>query len=111
MSPFVPDRGQIVWLDFDPQAGREPAARRPAFVLSPERYNRAVGLALFCPVTSRVKGYPFEMLLPDGLGVSGVVLADQVRSLDGRRRRAEFAADAPAGVTEAVRQKVLVLLR
>ena len=111
VSPFVPDRGQIVWLDFDPQAGREQAGRRPAFVLSPERYNRAAGLALFCPVTSRVKGYSFEVRPPDGLGVSGVVLADPVRSLDGRRRRAEFAAGAPDAVTEAVRQKVLALLR
>ena len=110
VSPFVPDRGQIVWLDFDPQAGREQAGRRPAFVLSPERYNRAAGLALFCPVTSRVKGYPFEVALPEGLGVSGVVLADQVRSLDWRRRRAEFAADVPAALVEEVRQKVLALL-
>ena len=99
-----------MWLDFDPQAGREQAGRRPAFVLSPERYNRTVGLAVLCPVTSRVKGYPFEVALPGGLGVSGVVLADQVRSLDWRRRRAEFAAEAPAETTEEVRQKVLALL-
>lgn len=110
VSVYVPNRGDIVWLDFDPQAGREQAGRRPAFVLSPERYNRTVGLAVLCPVTSRVKGYPFEVALPGGLGVSGVVLADQVRSLDWRRRRAEFAAEAPAETTEEVRQKVLALL-
>lgn len=110
MSAYVPARGHIVWLDFDPQAGREQAGRRPAFVLSPEAYNRKVGLALLCPVTSRVKGYPFEVALPDGLGVSGVVLADQLRSLDWRRRRAEFAAEAPAATVEAVRRKALALL-
>lgn len=111
VSAYVPDRGNIVWLDFNPQTGREQAGRRPAFVLSPEAYNRKVGLALFCPITSRVKGYPFEVILPEGLGVSGVVLADQVKSLDWRQRRAEFASDAPEATVEEVRQKVLALLR
>ena len=111
MSGYVPDRGHVVWLDFDPQAGREQAGRRPALVLSPAAYNDRVGLALLCPITSRVKGYPFEVALPDGLGVAGVVLADQVRSLDWRRRRAAFAAAAPEATVEEVRQKVLVLLR
>ena len=111
MSDYVPERGHVVWLDFDPQAGREQAGRRPAFVLSPAAYNARVGLALLCPVTSRVKGYPFEVALPDGLGVTGVVLADQVRSLDWRRRRADFAAAAPVETMEEVRLKILTLLR
>ena len=110
MSAYTPDRGHVVWLDFDPQTGHEQAGRRPAFVLSPASYNGRVGLALLCPVTSRVKGYPFEVALPDGLSVSGVVLSDQVKSLDWRRRRADFAAEVPDATTEEVRRKVLALL-
>jgi mRNA interferase MazF len=92
---YVPQRGDIVWLLFHPQAGREQAGRRPALVLSPAVYNVKVGLALFCPITSRVKGYPFEVAIPSGLAVSGVVLSDQVKSLDWRARRVEFAGRLP----------------
>ena len=92
---YVPRRGDIVWLSFTPQAGHEQAGRRPALVLSPSAYNGKVGLALFCPITSRIKGYPFEVPVPEGLAVSGVVLADQVKSLDWRVRRAEFADRLP----------------
>ena len=88
MSDYAPARGDVVWMHFDPQAGREQAGRQPALVLSPEAYNRRVGLALCCPITSQVKGYPFEVSLPAGLDVAGVVLADQLKSLDWRRRRA-----------------------
>lgn len=88
---YVPRRGDLVWLSFDPQAGHEQSGRRPAFVLSPEAYNRKTGLFLACPVTSKVKGYPFEVVLPDGLEVSGVILADQIKSLDWKVRKAEFA--------------------
>ena len=84
---YVPQRGDVVWLSFDPQAGYEQAGRRPAFVLSPESYNRKTGLFLACPVTSKVKGYPFEVVLPDGVGVSGAILADQIKSLDWKARR------------------------
>ena len=108
---YVPERGDVVWLDFDPQTGREQAGRRPAFVLSPAAYNGRVGLALLCPVTSRVKGYPFEVALPEGLAVGGVVLSDQVKSLDWRRRRAVFACRVEAGVVVSVQQKVLALVR
>src|SRR5215470_9571364 len=83
---FVPDRGDIVKTSFDPQSEHEQAGWRPALVISPAAYNRASSLALFCPITSRVKGYPFEIALPSGLAVSGVVLADQVRSLDWKAR-------------------------
>ena len=79
---FVPERGDIVKMSFDPQSGHEQAGWRPALVVSPALYNRASSLALLCPITSRAKGYPFEVALPDGLGVSGVILADQIRSLD-----------------------------
>ncbi len=107
---YVPDRGDLVWLRFTPQAGHEQAGRRPAFVLSPRRYNARAGLALVCPVTSRVKGYPFEVRLPPGLAVEGVVLADQVRSLDWRARAAERIARAPDEVVEETIGKLLALL-
>jgi mRNA interferase MazF len=100
---YVPRRGDIVWLSFMPQAGHEQAGRRPALVLSPWAYNGKVGLALLCPITSRVKGYPFEVAIPEGLAVTGVVLADQVKSLDWQARQAEFADRLPdADVNEVV---------
>ncbi|MBI3743385.1 MAG: endoribonuclease MazF [Chloroflexi bacterium] len=92
---YVPRRGDLVWLSFSPQAGHEQAGRRPALVLSPSAYNGTVGLALFCPITSHVKGYPFEVPVPPDIGLEGVVLADQVRSLDWRVRNAEFAGRLP----------------
>lgn len=84
---YVPERGDAVWITLDPQADHEQAGRRPALVLSPATYNGRVGLALFCPITSRAKGYPFEVALPEGSAVSGVIGADQVKSLDWRSRR------------------------
>jgi len=107
---YVPGRGHIVWLQFSPQAGHEQAGRRPALVVSPEAYNRKVGLALFCPITSRVKGYPFEVVLPPGLAVSGAVLSDQVKSLDWQDREAQQICTAPYEVTEEVLAKVLTLV-
>ncbi len=107
---YVPDRGDLIWLRFTPQAGHEQAGRRPALVLSPRRYNTKAGLALVCPVTSRVKGYPFEVPLPPGLAVEGVVLADQVRSLDWRARAAEKIARVPGEVVEETIGKLLALL-
>lgn len=109
-AAFVPNRGDVVWLEFTPQAGHEQAGRRPALVLSPRSYNAAAGLALFCPVTSRVKGYPFEVLLPAGVAVHGVVLADQIRSLDWRARKARRIASAPEGVVAEVLAKAKTLL-
>ncbi len=106
---YVPKRGDVVWLTFDPQAGHEQFGRRPAFVLSPEAYNRKTGLFLACPVTSRIKGYPFEVALPMGLPVSGVILADQIKSLDWKARKAEFAAQTPDAVIEDVLALVLPL--
>jgi mRNA interferase MazF len=107
---YVPKRGDVVWLSFDPQAGHEQAGRRPAFVVSPEPYNRKTGLFLACPITSRVKGYPFEVPLPAGLSVAGVILADQIKSLDWRARRAEYGASAPEATTDEVIGRVLTLI-
>jgi mRNA interferase MazF len=99
----VPDRGDLVWINFDPQAGHEQSGRRPAVVLSPAFYNGPSGLALFCPITSRVKGYPFEVRIPPGHSVSGVILSDQVKSLDWRARDVEaFDRLPPETMTEVL---------
>jgi mRNA interferase MazF len=110
MAAFVPRRGDVVWLSFDPQAGHEQAGRRPAFVVSPADYNERTGLFLACPVTSKVKGYPFEVALPDGLPVSGVILCDQIKSLDWRARLAQFAAAAPSSTASDVLSRILTLI-
>lgn len=109
--PDFPDTGDLIWLQFDPQAGREQAGRRPALVLSPSSYNQRTGLAVVCPVTSRVKGYPFEEKLPPGIGVEGVVLSDQVRNLDWRARDARLIGKAPPLVLDGVRRRVRALLK
>jgi mRNA interferase MazF len=106
----APTRGDIVWLDFDPQAGHEQSGRRPALVLSQRPYHRASPFALVCPITSRRKGYPFEVPLPPGLPVEGVVLADQVKSVDRRVRRIEPAGRAPQSVVDEVVARILPLL-
>ena len=107
---FVPERGDVVWLEFDPQTGHEQAGRRPALVVSPAAYNGRVGLALLCPITSRVKGYPFEVLFPRDSRVDGAVLADQVKSLDWRARRARRFAVASREVMDEVLGKIHALL-
>ena len=107
---FVPARGDIVWLDFEPSAGREQAGYRPALVLSPESFNRRTGLALLCPVTSRVKGYIFEVRLPESNVVSGAVLVDHVKSLDWRERGARLVDKASGRVVGEVLEKLRVLL-
>ncbi len=109
-TPYVPDRGDIVWLEFSPQAGHEQAGHRPALVLSPGSYNGRVGLALVCPITSQAKGYPFEVTLPPGAAVAGVALSDQVRSLDWRARRARLVGRAPAAVIAGALAKARALL-
>ncbi len=107
---YVPGAGDIVWLTLSPQAGHEQAGRRPALILSPRGYNGKTSLALLCPITSRVKGYPFEVGLPSGGTVTGVVLADQVKSLDWRARGTRFEAQAPPQVVAEVLEKLAVLL-
>jgi mRNA interferase MazF len=111
VAQYVPDRGDIVWLHFAPQVGHEQSGRRPALVLSPRTYNRKVGLALFCPITSNVKGYPFEVELPEGLKARGAILCDQIKSLDWRVRKAERLCPAPAEVLEDAAAKILALTR
>lgn len=107
---YVPRRGDIVWLHFEQTVGHEQTGRRPALVLSPRAYNHQVGLALFCPVTSHVKGYPFEVLLPVGLKVQGAILSDQVKSLDWRSRRAKWICSVPAEVLRETATRVLALI-
>jgi len=107
---YVPQRGEAVWISLNPQAGHEQAGRRPAVVLSPAVYNGKVGLALCCPITGQVKGYPFEVLLPEGLEVSGVVLSDQLKSLDWRARRAELICELPEPTVMEVLAKSRTLL-
>lgn len=109
-ATFVPDRGDIVWISLNPQAGHEQAGRRPALVLSPASYNGRVGLALFGPITNRAKGYPFEVTLPVGLPATGVVLADQVKSLDWRARQVELICKAPDDVVAKATQLIGSLL-
>lgn len=108
-SKYAPGRGDIVWLRFTPQRGHEQAGRRPALVVSPEAYNRKVGLGLFCPITSQIKGYPFEVLLPEGHEVDGAILADQVKSLDWRARKAKYICKAPPETMDEVRGKLATL--
>ena len=105
-----PDRGDVVWITLDPQAGHEQAGRRPALVISPLSYNGKVGLAVLCPITSQVKGYPFEVLIPPGLKVSGAVQADQVKSLDWRVRKAEFLCRLPRPAIVEVLHKLGTLI-
>ncbi|HLF98708.1 MAG TPA: endoribonuclease MazF [Methylococcaceae bacterium] len=107
---YVPDRGDIVWLQFNPQSGHEQTGRRPALVLSPQNYNRKVGLALLCPISSQVKGYPFEVLLPENLQIQGAVLSDQVKSLDWRSRDVRQICAAPASIIAQVCAKLSALV-
>jgi mRNA interferase MazF len=107
---YVPDAGDVVWLDFNPQAGREQAGRRPALVLSPLLYNDKAGLAIACPITSKPKGYPFEVALPTNFKIAGVILSDHLKSIDWKERRAEYAATVSTQIMDAVRERVSALL-
>jgi mRNA interferase MazF len=107
---YIPDRGDIVFLNFDPTKGHEQRGHRPALVLSPISYNRKTSLALFMPITNKQKGYPFEVVLPAELKTQGVVLADQIKCLDWRDRSIEFVEVAPESLIEAVQAKIEPLL-
>ena len=109
-KPYVPKRGDAVWITFNPHAGHEHAGRRPAVVLSPEGYNDKAGLAVLCPITSHKKGYPFEVDLPSGLDVTGVILADQVKSLDWRARKAQLICALPNKIITEALEKLGTLL-
>lgn len=110
-SDYCPERGDIVWLDFDPQSSHEQKGRRPAIVISPKIYNSKSGLALFCPITNQIKGYPFEVMLPSNLPVTGVVISDQVKSLDWKVRNAEFIVTAPRNVLNEAINKFSTLVK
>ena len=107
---YVPQCGDVVWITLNPQAGYEQAGRRPAVVLSPQSYNGKTGLAIFCPITNQIKGYPFEVIIPAGLSVAGAVLSDQVKSLDWRARNAELICTLPTETISDVLQKLGTLL-
>jgi mRNA interferase MazF len=107
---YIPECGDVAWLNFNPQAGHEHSGRRPALVISPSLYNSKTGLALFCPITSIEKGYPFEVKLPDNSEVKGVILADQVKSLDWRSRDAKFVFKIPDDLIKETVNKIKALL-
>ena len=109
MSRFIPAAGDLVWLEFTPQTGHDQAGRRPALCISAKAYNRKTGLGLFCPLTSREKGYPFEVACQTA-SVRGVILADQVKSLDWRARRVQKIGPAPEFVLEETLAKMKALL-
>ncbi len=108
--PYAPQRGDLVWITLNPPSPEAAAGRRPAVVLSPRSYNGKTGLAILCPITSQVKGYPFEVVLPPGLPVAGAILSDQVKSLDWRARNAELICPLPTGTSSEVLGKLLALL-
>lgn len=107
---YTPNAGDIVLINFNPQSGREQAGKRPALVISPKAYNEKVGLALFCPITSATKGYPFEVRLPTKLKTKGVILSDHLKSLDWKARKVQFRENLPDNTLSEVVQKFLVLI-
>ena len=107
---YIPDRGDLVWINFNPQAGHEQAGRRPAIVISPFAYNKKVGLAILCPVTSKIKDYPFEVNIPDGFDVKGVILADQVKNMDWKVRQISFINRLPEEILLEILKKLNVLI-
>jgi len=109
VNPYAPEKGDIVWLDFTPHLGHEQRGRRPAIVLSKKAYNERIGLALFCPITSREKGYPFEVRIR-GEKISGCILSDQVKSLDWTKRNIEYIENSSDEIIEEVINKILVLI-
>jgi mRNA interferase MazF len=106
----IPDAGDLVWVNFNPQAGHEQAGRRPVLVLSPGDYHAKTALAIVCPITSNTKPYPFKVLLPEGLPIGGAVLADQVKSIDRAARQLTIAGPAPRSVVVEVQAKIAALL-
>ena len=108
---YVPDRGDIIWLDFNPQKGKEQMGRRPALVISPKAYNKKVSLFLVVPITTKIKGYPFEVKLSESLKTKGVIISDQVKSLDWNYRNADYIEKIDKKTIDEVLSKLTVLLR
>ncbi len=109
-TEYVPQRGDAVWINFNPRVGHEQAGHQPAVVVSPRAYNSKTRLAILCPITSQVKGYPFEVAIPTGLDITGVILADQVKSMDWQARNAALICPLPTEIVDAVLQRVETLL-
>lgn len=109
VNRYCPRRGDVIWINLDPQRGHEQAGHRPALVLSPETYNRKTGLAILCPITSHQKGYPFEVAIPPGLKIAGAVLVDHVKNMDWKARRAKLATTVPGKVIREVLAKLYTL--
>jgi mRNA interferase MazF len=109
VKKYVPEKGDIVWLNFTPQAGHEQMGRRPAIVISPYEYNEKVGLGLFCPITSKEKGYPFEVKI-ENKKIGGVVLSDQIKSLDWDKREIEFIVKSKKAEIDDVLEKIKTLI-
>lgn len=110
VNHYVPKDGDVIIINFDPQKGHEQSGRRPALVLSPEEYNRKTGLAVVCPVTNQKKGYPFEVEIPDGLSVKGVIISDQIKNLDWRSKKAKFICRLDYSIVDEVVSKILPLI-
>ncbi|MCP5452596.1 MAG: endoribonuclease MazF [Spirochaetaceae bacterium] len=109
MGLYIPDRKDIVWLDFNPQLGHEQRGRRPALVVSHKEYNQKIGMAIFCPITSKIKGYPFEVIV-QGSRIEGCVLSDQVKSLDWTVRNIEFIEKLPSEVFAELLARIKVII-
>jgi mRNA interferase MazF len=107
---YIPSCGDIVWLTFNPQSGHEQSGRRPAVVISPKIYNEKSGCSLFCPITSKSKGYPFEVQLPKTCVIQGVILSDQLKSLDWQARNAEFICETPPEILKDLFDKLKTLI-
>ncbi len=107
---YAPERGDIIWITLHPQAGHEQAGRRPALVISPAAYNGKVGLSILCPITNQRKGYPFEVIIPRGIKITGVILSDQIKNLDWKARKAEFICKLPKEATKEVLKKLNTLI-
>jgi len=107
---YIPSRGDIVWLSFNPQSGHEQSGHRPAIVISPKEYNAKVGLAIFCPITSKIKNYPFEVKINLKNKINGAILSDQLKSLDWQKREAKFIAKAPKKVLKEAIEKLNLLI-
>ena len=107
---YEPGRGDVVWLDLNPQSGHEQAGRRPALVLSPKVYNQKAGLAVVCPITSTIREYPYVVKIPKGVGVTGVILSDQIKNLDWKIRKAQFICNMPLNILKEVIEKLNTLI-
>ncbi|MEJ5352260.1 MAG: type II toxin-antitoxin system PemK/MazF family toxin [Melioribacteraceae bacterium] len=110
LKSYIPERGDIVWLCFNPQAGHEQSGKTASVVTLPKEYNQKTNLAIFCPITNQVKGYPFEVKIPDNLGISGAILSDQIKSLDWNVRKAEFICSLPDDALKETLNKINALI-